>query len=215
MSTELPESEDADPDISQAGEDDGGTDGPQSIPIQLIERHEVDDLVAELDPAAANWLTVNGFKGKLGQVLYLPGQDGGIDKVLFGWGDRDARARDRFHLGDFAQRAAKGTYRLDSDLDVDEAEEAALGWLLGRYRFEKYKKGAPEEAADLLAPDGVDPTRLIRMVEGVFLTRDLINTPACDMGPSALEATARKLAARHNATIEVTEGEDLLEQNFP
>ena len=194
---------------------EGGADEARSIPILLVEKSEAANVVRDLDRSGSAWATANDFQGKLGQVLYLPDGNGGIEKVLFGWGDAASRARDRFHLGDFAQRAAAGTYWLDADLDGDEAEEAALGWLLGRYRFEKYKKGAAEVAADLLAPEGVDPARLIRMVEGVFLTRDMINTPASDMGPSALEATARKLADRHGATIEVTTGDALLDQNFP
>ncbi len=53
------------------------------------------------------------------------------------------------------------------------------------------------------------------MAEGEFLTRDLINTPAQDMGPAELEQAARDLATRHGATVTVTTGDDLLTQNFP
>ncbi|MEM0988149.1 MAG: leucyl aminopeptidase family protein [Pseudomonadota bacterium] len=187
----------------------------QPIPIELVAASQLSGVLQELDPAQANWANVNGFSGRLGQTLLLPDEHGGIARVLFGWGDGEARRRERFHLGEFARRAAAGTYYLDTDLDTDEAEEAALGWLLGRYRFERYKKGAEERAADLMAPDGVDATKLVRTVEGVFLTRDLINTPAADLGPEALETTARKLADRHGATFETVVGDDLLDANFP
>ena len=203
MSGEMPETE------AEAEED-------QHVPITLVATDELQDVSDGLEPPARAWLEVNGFKARLGQVLYLPREDGGLDEVLFGWGDAEARARGRFHLGDLASRAPAGTYRLETELDQNAAEEAALGWLLGHYRFDKYKASAnPGETADLLAPDGVDSVRLVRMVEGVFLTRDLINTPASDMGPVALEGTARKLAQRHGAEITVIEGEDLLAQNLP
>jgi len=54
----------------------------------------------------------------------------------------------------------------------------------------------------------------LRIVEGVMLCRDLINTPSNDMGPAELEAAARKLAEQHGATIAVTSGEELV-KNFP
>ena len=197
-------------------EDAPGVEGDRHVPITLVEADELSAVSEGLDAAAQSWLKVNGFKARLGQVLYLPEEDGSLGEVLFGWGDATARARGRFHLGELAARAPVGTYRLETALDDADAEEAALGWLLGHYRFDKYKSSTtPQETADLLAPDGVDSVRLIRVVEGVFLTRDLINTPASDMGPAALEGTARKLAERHGAEISVIAGDDLLEQNFP
>ncbi|MEM7211695.1 MAG: leucyl aminopeptidase family protein [Pseudomonadota bacterium] len=186
-----------------------------SVPINLIESADSDVVIEELDPAEARWAGLHGFRGKLGQVLCLPNETGGLDRVMFGWGDAASRKRERFHLGDFARSAPPGTYRLETPMDPDEAEEAALGWLLGRYRFTKYKAAPDERQADLLAPAGVNPTRLIRMVEGVFLTRDLINTPASEMTPSVLDATCRKVAARHGAEFSSTVGEDLLSENFP
>ena len=192
-----------------AGED-------RTIPITLVEPDELVETLNGMPPEVTAWAEANGFTGKLGQVLRVPDADGFLDQVLIGWGDGQARARDRFHLGEFSRTARAGTYRLRNDLDAKAAGEAALGWLLGRYRFNRYKKsGGEDELADLLAPEGVDATRLIRIVEGVFLTRDLINTPANDMGPAALERTARKLADRHGAAMTVIEGEDLLEANFP
>lgn len=186
-----------------------------ATPLILVEREDVETVLASLDDAERRWAELNGFSGRLGQVLQFPDADGNQSKVLFGWGDASSRARDRFHLGDFARSAPAGTYRLTADLDADAATRAALGWLLGRYRFNSYKEGAEEVSADLLAPDGVNAARLVAITEGVFLARDLINTPASDMGPTALEKTARSLAERHGADIDVTVGEDLLDDGFP
>ncbi len=187
----------------------------EQTPLILVRRDEVETALAELDDAERRWAELNGFRGKLRQVVQIPDDAGGLAKVLFGWGDEAARARDRFYLGDFARSAPAGTYRLTGDLDADGAAQAALGWLLGRYRFTTYKEPGEEVDADLVAPDEVEVERLLAITEGVFLARDLINTPASDMGPSALEKTARSLAERHGADIDVTIGKDLLTRGFP
>jgi leucyl aminopeptidase len=180
--------------------------------VSLVGVEELDEMA--LDAPALAWARAHGFKGKLGQSLRLPGPDGQIARVLIGWGDASARARERLHLGEFARSAPPGRYRLETPLDPEAAEEAALGWRLGRYRFERYKAGGEDSPAELLV-EGVDPDRLTRIAEGVFLVRDLINTPANDMGPAALEAACRDLARRHGATVTVTAGEGLLASNLP
>ncbi|MFK7942100.1 MAG: M17 family metallopeptidase [Paracoccaceae bacterium] len=194
---------------------DEDMDGDPPIPVYLVSAADADAAIGELSAAEATWARATGFKGTLGQAVPLPDADGNVTAVLFGWGDAATRRRDRFHLGDFARRAPAGTYQLATNLDADAAGEAALGWLLGRYRFTRYKPGGSEVSADLLAPDSVDPARLIRTVEGVFVTRDLINTPANDMGPTKLASAAGKIGGRHGAVVEVIEGDDLLEANLP
>src|SRR5690606_5697883 len=81
--------------------------------------------------------------------------------------------------------------------------------------FDRYKAGADTGTAELLPPEGVDARRLEVLAAGVCLTRDLINTPANDMGPEALEGACRELAERHGAEVVATVGDDLLEANFP
>ena len=57
--------------------------------------------------------------------------------------------------------------------------------------------------------------RVLALAEGLYLGRDLINTPASDFGPAELEAAARDLANTFGATVKVTEGSSLLSDNFP
>jgi leucyl aminopeptidase len=196
--------------------DDPAARGPaDAIPITLIPQGGVEAALGALPAAQAAWARANGFRGKLGQALRLPDGEGRLAAVLFGWGDAGARARERFHLGDFARSAPAGKYRIEGPLDADAAEEAALGWRLGRYRFDRYKARAEDGPAELLPPAGVDSRRLDLLAQGVCLARDLINTPANDMGPIALEGACRELAARHGADIAATVGDDLLAANFP
>ena len=91
-----------------------------------------------------------------------------------------------------------------------------MGWLLAQYQFNRYRPGKTTSAPALLkAPDGCDAPQLVAMAAGEYLTRDLINTPAADMGPAELEQAFLDLAARYGAQTKVIRGDDLLAQNLP
>ncbi|MBT0957396.1 leucyl aminopeptidase family protein [Alphaproteobacteria bacterium KMM 3653] len=184
-----------------------------AIPLHVIHSDGAEEQLAALGGAVASWAKVNGFSGALGTVLMVPSDDG-IACALAGYGTVAKRARGRFHGGKLSASLAPGTYTLSGGVPADEVEEFALGWLLGSYRFDRYAKQSSPRA-ELIAPEGIDAKRVEAMVAGEFLTRDLINTPASDMGPSQLEVAARDLAAKHGAAIEVTEGQALLDNNFP
>ncbi len=127
-------------------------------------------------------------------------------------GRRPTRAKDPFLPGRLAQHLPDGVYRFANE--PHDARLAALAFALGAYRFTRYRK-AEARAVKLDLPQSVDRDDLQRIVEAVTLARDLINTPANDMGPAQLEQAARKLAARHCATIGAIVGDELLAQNFP
>jgi leucyl aminopeptidase len=185
-----------------------------SIPIEVVSKDGFDDWLAARSEGERRWIAANGFDGKLGATLLLSGDDGAIRTVLFGWGDARARARGRFHFARAASSLPKGTYRIAAGLSGADLDEAAFAWLLASYRFGRYKTAKPAEA-ELVAPEGVDAARLEAIAAGEFLTRDLINTPASDMGPEALEAAFRDLGAAFGAETRVIRGDDLLTQNFP
>lgn len=182
----------------------------KSIPLLITTFEEI----VKLPKAAADWAGKVGYKAGLGQELIVPDKSGGISCVLIGNGTDVARARSRFDLGAVATRLPAGTYHLASELPQDKAEEFALAWLLSGYTFTRYK-GSPKDAPALVAPAGVDAIRIEAIAAGEVLTRDLINTPASDMGPAELEDAARTLASTFGAKVDVTEGSDLLKQNFP
>src|SRR5258708_1962133 len=84
----------------------------------------------------------------------------------------------------------------------------------GAHRFARYAP-ARDKAIRLEPPEGIDAGELAFVVEGMWLARDLINTPANDMGPAELEYAARALAAGHDASVHAIIGDDLLKENFP
>lgn len=185
-----------------------------SIPITVLQTSALDDWLSTQSNTVQNWVAASGFTAALGQKVLLPDVDGQITHVLFGWGTAANRARGRFHFAAAAQSLPDGTYHIAAGLTVSESRDSALAWLLASYRFDRYKTGTPTHAS-LVAPKGVDAAKLQTIAEGEFLARDLINTPANDMGPTALEAAFRELATRHDAEINVTIGADLIKHNFP
>ncbi|MGB0505700.1 MAG: leucyl aminopeptidase family protein [Pikeienuella sp.] len=185
-----------------------------AIPLRLVETVECDEILEALDEPQRDWAQLHGFTGRLGQIAILPDGAGGIDEALFGWGDAAARAKRRFAIADFAANAPAGVWQIESPMRTRDAEEAALGWLLAAYRFDRYRKTTPQKA-QLIAPEGIDAGRIEAIATGAYLARDLINTPPNDMGAAALEEAARELADTHGAAINVTTGDDLLTQNFP
>jgi leucyl aminopeptidase len=140
----------------------------------------------------------------------LPGKTG-LGGILFGLeGPNDVK--DLFLPGRLPQLLPDGAYRFAND--PHDVRLAALAFALGLYRFTRYRK-AEARNITLDLPQSVDRDDLQRVVEGVTLARDLINTPANDLAPAQLEEAARKLAARHDATVTAIVGDDLLAQNFP
>jgi leucyl aminopeptidase len=162
------------------------------------------------------WLDSAGFEAGLGEVRLLPGLDGAVAAAIVGHGTAKARTRVRFGLAKARAALPAGDWRLAGDLTEDQATEAALGWLLASYTFNRYRPGqADKPQARLVAPSGVDATRLEAMAAAECLTRDLINTPAADMGPQDLQDAFMALAAQFGAVTEVFAGDDLQTRNFP
>ncbi len=164
--------------------------------------------------SAQSWAANTGFDGALGKTLLVPGADGQTACTLIGSGTATAQARSRFAIGGASKSLPDGTYQLATPLGGDEANEFALAWLLSAYRFTRYA-GTPTTHPNLIAPTGVNAQALEAIAEGECLTRDLINTPASDMGPEELANAASELAQKHGASISIIEGGDLIAQNFP
>ena len=187
------------------------TQSKQPVPVHVVGKGG--EYPAGLSTAQLDWVAAIGFSGCLGEVALLP-SGGRIAAVLVGWGTGATRARGRFHLAAAAQKLPEGVYRIASGIPDGDLENEALGWLMSNYRFSRYRDARAVKAA-LVAPDGIDVKRVEAIAEGDTLARDLINTPASDMGPDALEAAFRALGEQHGAEVSVITGDALLEENLP
>jgi leucyl aminopeptidase len=182
------------------------------VPITFATKSTWDAIRAELPEQARQFAAANGFAAKPGAWLALPTADGGIAGVLFGLEDEGSKSCDLFRPGALANLLPAGVYRFANA--PHDARLAALAFALGSYRFTRYRKA---EASDvrLVPPNGVDAADIARIAGAAMFARDLINTPANDMGPAELERAAQELAARFGANFDCVVGDDLVKENFP
>jgi leucyl aminopeptidase len=180
---------------------------PKSLPLIAI----AEDAIAKagLSKRQLKWAASNSFNGRHGVLLALPEEDGAISGYLFGLGT-EAR-RSRLVTGIAGAALPPGLYRLEGE--YGDPTLAALGFRLGTYRFGRYRRERPEP--DLLMPSGADAAEVARLADAAFLARDLVNTPANDLGPVAFEREIREFAARHRMKLVAIVGDALLKQNFP
>ncbi len=115
-------------------------------------------------------------------------------------------------MGRLPMALPEGDYALEGD--IENPDLAALSWLLGSYKFSRYTSGG-RAPARLKAPKSVDAARCAAIANAAALAQDLINTPASDMGPDALEKAFKALGKAHAAKVSVIKGDQLLKKNFP
>jgi Leucyl aminopeptidase len=178
-----------------------------SLPVRLLTKEELE--AGGAGKEAAEWVEAAGFKAADGALLLVPGKNGRLAGALFGLGA--AATRHPFAAGRLPRLLPEGDWHIEPAADV---ARHALAFAMGAYRFETYKKGSAK-AVRLALPADVDAADLARIHAGVTLARDLINTPANDMGPSALERAFRALASHYKAKVKVVAGDELVAKNFP
>ncbi|WP_374306021.1 M17 family metallopeptidase [Methylocella sp.] len=182
----------------------------QARPIHFVTRASWPATRERLPRACADVAAANGFEPNPASHLIFPGEGGA--EVVFALEDEDGAAKDLFAPGKLAGALPAGLYRFAND--PHDPYLAALGWLLSAYAFDRYR-AKKAEAAQLCVPDGVDTARVERVAAAIAMGRDLINTPANDLGPAALEAAALATAAQHQASASVVRGDALLASGFP
>ena len=182
--------------------------------LLLFDSKALDAWQAGQSAALRDWLTLSGFKGGLGSFCPLPeGSDapGALPGALLGGWDAE---NPLWAAAALAAKLPEGSYRVERLPEGCAPDLFALGWRLGSYQFGRYKK-KPAAAAKLVCPEGVARAAVDGLAEAICLVRDLINTPANDMGPAELAAAARSLARRFRAKCKVTQGDQLLKANYP
>jgi leucyl aminopeptidase len=184
------------------------TKGGQTLPIFAVTPAHLE--TGMVDPLAHDWAQKAGYKGDAGSLLLIPSADGHLGGALFGLGKNPSDSP--YLTGRLARLLPAGDWHVETAPLT--ANRLALGFGLGSYRFDVYKsETAP--GPTLMIPADADAARIKRLLAGVFLTRDLINVPANDMGPDALEKAFRALGAHYKADVSVIRGEALLQENFP
>jgi leucyl aminopeptidase len=182
-----------------------------AIPIRLIAQEN--GALPGLSSAERAWVEAQGWTAKQGTVLLLPNGQGGVGGVLLGTGGNDWAMQSPLLLGVLPAVLPPGDYRFVSPLP--DPELAAVAFLAGSYRFTRYKTANGPKPKRLVLPEDADREEVLALAEALYFGRDLINTPANDLGPAELEAAARELANAFSGSVKVTEGSGLLSDNFP
>ncbi|MBS1163226.1 MAG: pepB, partial [Burkholderiaceae bacterium] len=155
------------------------------------------------------WLQGSDFRGRAGELALLPG-DAAPDAVFVFAGD--GSSADFWRLAGLPLRLPEGAWQC-SDLSRATAERLALAWGIGAYQFTRYRRAERAPAA-LVWPRHADRAAVERAVDAAALARDLINTPAQDMGPTALARSAVTMARRLGMRSRVVVGEALLKNGY-
>ncbi len=195
------------------------------IEIHVISQGRLSQWLSATSKDHKCWVEANGFEARAGQVIMLPSSNGEIASVLCGVGERSVdptaeKTKALWALAQLPTRLPKGDYQLNtahlSDWSDSDAMLAYLGFGLASYRFDRYKKNhseAKHPRVRLHLPEGYR-TEVEALVEASYLARDIVNTPANDMGPQELSDVASEIATAHGATFKEITGIEL-EEAFP
>ncbi|WP_339823296.1 leucyl aminopeptidase family protein [uncultured Parasphingorhabdus sp.] len=127
-------------------------------------------------------------------------------------GVADRNKLDAWSLAKLGGSLPEGNYRLQGV----GAKVTLFGWLISQHEFDRYKELPDRQGPSVLLVNDAIGQRdeAVRQAEATAMVRDMVNTPAADMGPDKLEDIVEKLAAQHGAEVKVTRG-DTLEEHFP
>jgi leucyl aminopeptidase len=183
----------------------------ECTPLTPLTAEELPGWLDAQPPSVRAWAAALGFQADSGQILPLADETGALTRVAAGIaGGLD----DLWALAHLPAALPPGAYRLDPEPRRLCATRAAIGWALGSYRFERYRK-ADKPLAALRWPKNADRGAVERAAGAIELVRNLVNTPAADMGPAELADAARALAGEFEASFRVTIGADLLAAGYP
>jgi leucyl aminopeptidase len=185
-------------------------DAGAARPLWLLNEAALAPWLAEQPAAVVNWVHANNFQAERQRVLVLPGESGQLGGAVLGLGPlREVDDLNLWHAAGLSERLPGEHYRLATVLKPAAATQFALGWLIGSYRITRYRSATQAPRAALVAPHGADIDYVRAAAEATALARDLINTPANDLGPAELAQAGFDLAARFGARCRVLVGAEL------
>ncbi|MFZ9871978.1 MAG: leucyl aminopeptidase family protein [Steroidobacteraceae bacterium] len=188
-----------------------------SRPIRLVSESSLAAFVASQNERARASLTTQGFNAERHRALLLPNEAGDpAATVVLGVGPLESLERLRWwQVAGLPDKLPAGRYHFADELSEEALYQCELGWRCGDYRFLRYRAAPTGPRAQLAPRGGAASERAERRSMACHLTRDLINTPANDMGPAELETALRDLATRYGAEFHSVVGDDLLGANYP
>jgi leucyl aminopeptidase len=188
-------------------------DATGAIPIAVLSRDRLAPWLDAVPEYQRNWVRAIGFAAEAGKFALLPDASGRLARVAVGVGAEPWSGGGIWALAGLPEALPEGHYRLDTVPDGADPTNLALGWVLASYAFGHRRQ--PAKGAALAWPEGADRGRARRLAAAVSLARDLVNTPAGDLGPEELAAAAARVAAAAGASFRAIVGDELLAENYP
>lgn len=183
----------------------------ESVPVTLVTTDKFENWKSKQEKTDQTWIESNNFKATKGSVLIFSSVSGSRKSVVAGIGDGNTTPWD---FAKIASSLPDGAYYFETKMDKETANTAAFGWAMAHYNFDYYLKDKKHKNAVLCVADECDLPLVLAIAKGTYLTRDLVNTPTCDMGPSELATVSEEVAKTYNAHIKITTGEQLLEAGY-
>lgn len=182
--------------------------GQPARTIHVVHPDNWQDWLKGQPPRVRTAIAAHKLTGKAGNRAVLPGESPDDWAMLLVCDEPETSP---FRIASLGEQLPEGSYRLASG----EPGAAMLGWMLAQYRFDRYRKDDSVQGPRVLLtgePGRID--EMVRLAEATFKVRDLVNTPAADMGPEQLESEIAALAKASGGTLTITRG-DPLEQGYP
>ena len=201
------------------GEHESNIDIRKAIAITPILKSEFESWLSKQSSLTSNWVRASNFTAQHGSICLLPDQQGCLGQVLFGILDYV----DFWEFGKLPSLLPPGMYQFDLSvlplLEGEFLQNIAIAWGLGNYQFDRYKT-AEERKASLLLPApnktlSFDIKEIMSIITAINWVRDLVNTPAEDLGPPELASAVVTLAHEFGAEVTQIIGDDLLKENYP
>jgi leucyl aminopeptidase len=186
-------------------------DPADSRPLWIVTEGELQSWLASQPTGVVAWVRAHGFQAERHRVLSFPSPQGEIGGAVLGLGSlRSAHELTLWHSAGLPDRLPAQSWHLATRLQPRAATHFLLGWIMGGYRMMRYRlEGSEAPRAALVPPPGADLGYAAAAARATALARDLINTPANDMGPEELAQAALDLARSHGARCQVLAGGEL------
>lgn len=182
-----------------------------ACPIHFVTAEGLEALLAKMTDAHRGWVRSTAWQPKPGAVLALPGNDGSVAAVVAGIGGDEPF----WAVAAIPAQLPPGSYAIAGESSATEGARHALAWGVGQYSFSRRSGTSTAQPRTLVWPAEVEPGAVLSAVDADALVRNLVNTPAGDMGPAELSQAAAKLAAASGAEFREIVGDALLTENFP
>ena len=194
------------------------TENNTSIPLIPVSKSNLEDSIKTKSEWVLNWIQNVEFTAEENQSCLVPDSDGSILMVLVGVNEKvtEEAGLAMWSLSTLAKNLPVGQYHLDCDWAEDKKLEACIGWGLGDYNFDFFKRNFMESKPQaVLQVEESQLDTINAYVDAFTLVRDMVNTPPNHMMPEDMSDLTKELAHQHGADFSEVVGDELIDKEFP